>query len=373
MPEANVSTDPVLARTVSMSASGRKTRISRLALLLLAGIGVSTSVGWWYQPVGAGLGRAALALALVYLIAEGLPRSAAALMPNMAAALAPVARRTLTPFSPLVGITASLESLIESALPIPDRSSDRFGKAHRDMLHGVFSLGETTVSEIMTPRLDIVAVEADADWKSVVETFVRSEHARILVVSDDLDDVVGVLYAKDITSAVAGVTEAPADWHEFLRPALFVPESKVLTAQLRDFQVGRSGLAVVVDEFGGTSGLITLEDVLEEIVGEIHGEYEIDVEPAVETEGEDRFWVDGRLPLDDLSEQLGVIVEREDVATVGGLVYSELGRVPKPGEELQIEGFRVVVERIVRRRIRRVYFERTEPLSPAEPPTEQGE
>jgi CBS domain containing-hemolysin-like protein len=143
-------------------------------------------------------------------------------------------------------------------------------------------------------------------------------------------------------------------------PKIF-PESKVLTAQLRDFQLGKSGLAVVVDEFGGTSGLITLEDVLEEIVGEIHGEYEVDIEPAVEKEGEDRFWVDGRLPLDDLSELLGVVAEREDVTTVGGLVYSELGRVPKPGEELRIEGFRVVVEQIVRRRIRRVYFERMNP------------
>jgi CBS domain containing-hemolysin-like protein len=234
------------------------------------------------------------------------------------------------------------------------------------MLQGVFSLGETNVAEIMTPRLDIVAVEADAEWQAVVELLVRGEHARVLVFSDDLDNVEGVLYAKDLTPAVAGVTDAPEDWREFVRPAQFVPETKVLTAQLRDFQVARSGLAVVVDEFGGTSGLITLEDVLEEIVGEIHGEYETDVEPAVEQEGEDRFWVDGRLPLDDLSELLGVTFEREDVTTVGGLVYSELGRVPSPGEELRVGEFRVVVERIVRRRIRRVYFERMTPVPQAD-------
>ncbi|MFC1640149.1 hemolysin family protein [Gemmatimonadota bacterium] len=352
---------------------GRVTRIGRIALLFVAGVAASEAVGWWYQPLGVGLGRAGLALALLYLIAEGLPRSAAVLVPKFAAALDPVARLTLSPFTPLVGVATTIEAWIESILPVPVRSADRFGKAHRDMLHGVFTLGETTVAEIMTPRLDIMAVESSADWKAVVEFLGRSDHARILVYSDDLDDVQGVLYAKDLTPAVAGVSDAPADWREFVRPAQFVPESKVLTAQLRDFQRGRSGLAVVVDEFGGTSGLVTLEDVLEEVVGEIHGEYDVDDPTAVEKEGDDRFWVDGRFPLDDLSELLGEAVEREDVTTVGGLVYSELGRVPTPGEELRIEGFRVVVEQIVRRRIRRVYFERTPPTSFAEAVQELNE
>ncbi len=359
--EPGTSSGTVLTQSGRIPLSVRSTRISRLALLFVAGVAASAAVGWSYQPLAVGMGRAAVALGLLYLLGEGLPRSAAVLMPKLAAALAPIARLTLSPFTPLVGMATSIESLIESMLPVPVRSADRFSKAHRDMLHGVFSLGETTVSEIMTPRLDIMAVDAGADWKAVVEILVRSEHARVLVFSDDLDNVKGVLNAKDLTPAVAGVTDAPGDWREFVRPAQFVPESKVLTAQLRDFQLGKSGLAVVVDEFGGTSGLITLEDVLEEIVGEIHGEYEVDIEPAVEKEGEDRFWVDGRLPLDDLSELLGVVAEREDVTTVGGLVYSELGRVPKPGEELRIEGFRVVVEQIVRRRIRRVYFERMNP------------
>lgn len=344
------------------------TAVSRTALLLVAGVAAAEAVGWWYQPIGVGLGRAALALALFYLIAEGLPRSAAVLMPNLAAALAPVARLTLSPFTPLVGVATAIESMIESILPVPKRSADRFGKAHRDMLHGVFALGETTVSEIMTPRLDIVAVESKATWKAVVDLLCRSDRARVLVYSDDLDNVQGVLYAKDLTPAVAGINDPPGDWREFARPAQFVPESKVLTAQLRDFQRARSGLAVVVDEFGGTAGLITLEDVLEEIVGEIHGEYDVNVEPVAEREGDDRYWVDGSLPLDDLSEMLGEPVERDDVTTVGGLVYSELGRVPKPGEEFRIEGFRVVVEQVVRRRIRRVYFERTAPTQLAEAP-----
>lgn len=370
-----VSASPGTSTSTSAETAlrGRVTRISRIALLFVAGVAASEAVGWWYQPLGAGLGRAGLALGLLYLVAEGLPRSAAVLMPKLAAALDPFARLTLSPFTPLVGVATTIEAWIESVLPVPERLADRFGKAHRDMLHGVFSLGETTVSEIMTPRLDIMAVESGAGWKAVVELLGRSDHARILVYAEDLDDVEGVLYAKDLTPAVAGVSDAPGDWREFVRPAQFVPESKVLTAQLRDFQRGRSGLAVVVDEFGGTSGLVTLEDVLEEIVGEIHGEYDVDDPTAVEREGDDRFWVDGRLPLDDLSEMLGEIVEREDVTTVGGLVYSELGRVPKPGEELRIAGFRVVVEQIVRRRIRRVYFERTPPTMPADAGQGSGE
>jgi CBS domain containing-hemolysin-like protein len=326
--------------------------------LLIAGVAAADAIGWWYRPLLEGTGRAALALAFVFLVAEGLPRSAAILMPRLAAALAPIGRVTLTPFTPLVGLATATESLLESILPMPERSADRFGKAHRDMMHGVFTLGETTVSEIMTPRIDIAAVDSSTDWNGVVEQLRRSDHARILVYKEDLDNIEGVLFAKDLTSAVVGMSEAPRDWHEFVRPAQFVPESKVLTAQLRDFQRVRSGLAVVVDEFGGTSGLITLEDVLEEIVGEIHGEYDADATPTVEREGEDRLWVDGSLSLDDLSELLGEEFEREEVSTVGGLVYSELGHVPKPGEEFRIEGYRVVVEQVVRRRVRRVYFER---------------
>jgi CBS domain containing-hemolysin-like protein len=138
----------------------------------------------------------------------------------------------------------------------------------------------------------------------------------------------------------------------------FVPESKTLSQQLRDFQRGGGHLAIVVDEFGGTSGLVTLEDVLEEIVGEIHDEYDVQEEPEIEREGNDRFWVNGRVTLDDLSATLGARFEHEEVSTVGGLVYAELGRVPRPGEELIIGGFRVVVENVVRRRIHRVYFER---------------
>ncbi len=344
----------------------RLTRIARIALLTVAGVAAAQVAGWWYQRPLVGFGRAVLALAFLYLLAESLPRSAAVLMPKLAAALAPFARRTVSAFTPLAGVAVAVESMLGSVLPSPEVKTDRFGKAHRDMLHGVFSLGETTVEEVMTPRLDITAIESCSSWDSVVELLSRSEHIRIPVYTDDIDNVEGILFAKDLTSAVVGVSEAPDDWRQYVRPASFVPETKLLTAQLRDFQRTKSDIALVVDEFGGTSGLITLEDVLEEIVGEIHGEYDVGIAPVMGREGDDRFWVDGRLSLDDLSELLGENFERDEVTTVGGVVYAELGHVPKPGEEFGIGGFRAVVEQVVRRRVVRVYFERIAATSPGD-------
>jgi CBS domain containing-hemolysin-like protein len=165
--------------------------------------------------------------------------------------------------------------------------------------------------------------------------------------------------------------EPPADgWPSLVRPALFVPPTKRIDAQLRDFRASGTHIAIVVDEYGGTAGLVTIEDVLEEIVGEIRDEYDDDERP-IETEGPNRFWVSGRVTLDELSEATGHPFEHEDVSTVGGLVYELLGRVPRAGEQLLVDGFRVIVERVVRRKILRVYLERLEP-EPATHPTGGG-
>jgi CBS domain containing-hemolysin-like protein len=180
------------------------------------------------------------------------------------------------------------------------------------------------------------------------------------VYHETLDNIVGVLHAKDLVPSVGGLKPESEQWQDLVRPADFVPESKTLAAQLRDFQRGPSHLAIVVDEFGGTSGLMTLEDILEEIVGEIRDERDVDEKPAIERDGDQRFWVDGNVSLDELSGLLGMVFDREDVSTVGGLIYSELGRVPAAGEQMVIGDYRVVVEQVQRRRVRRVYFERLE-------------
>jgi Mg2+/Co2+ transporter CorC len=151
--------------------------------------------------------------------------------------------------------------------------------------------------------------------------------------------------------------EPERGWLSLVRPALFIPGTKRVDEQLRDFRSSHRHIAIVVDEYGGTSGLVTLEDCLELIIGDIRGEYDVE-EPDVVREDGDKFWVAAGVSLDDLSELTGHDFTRDDVQTVGGLVYEIAGRVPKNGEMLEMGGFRVIVERVVRRRVERVYFER---------------
>ena len=231
------------------------------------------------------------------------------------------------------------------------------------MLHGVFSLGEIEVKDIMVPRVDMVGIEWDTPWAEVLARVRSSEHARFPVYADTLDDIRGILYAKDLLPAVIADEPPPGGWHELVRPATsFIPGPKPIDAQLRDFQASRTHIAIVVDEYGGTAGLVTIEDVLEEIFGEIRDEYD-DEEPAIVQEEGRRFWVAGEVPVDELHELLDEDFELEDVTTVGGLVYATLGRVPKAGEAFTLGSYRAVVEQVRRRRVKRVYFERIEAMA----------
>lgn len=228
--------------------------------------------------------------------------------------------------------------------------------AEEELLHGVFSLGDTHVEEIMIPRVDVVGIDKSTPWSEVLDRMRSSEHARFPVYDDTLDNVIGILYAKDLLATVVAGGE-PEDWPSLVRPASFIPASKTIDQQLRDFKQQRTHIALVADEYGGTAGLVTIEDVLEEIVGDIRDEYDVE-EPDVHQEGVDRFWVAGRVSLADLADLLGFDFQREDLTTVGGLVYDAFGRVPRAGEKATLGPFRCVVERVRRRRIERVYFER---------------
>lgn len=347
----------------------RRIQLSRLCLLFVAAVTAATAVGWWYRDGPWAPVTAIVTMGFIFMVGEGLPRAVGKLGPELATAAAPVAVRIAAPFSPLSALASLAERAMRRFLPAGESERSSVSSVRRDILLGVFSLGETTVAEIMTPRLDLVALDVEANWSEVIEVVRRSEHSRILVYADALDQITGILYVKDLVAAAAGLEPIPVRWQDLVRRAQFVPESKTLTAQLRDFQRGPAHMAVVVDEFGGTSGIVTLEDTLEEIVGEIHDEYDVDEEPAVEREGEGKFWVDGNVTLDELSALLGIDAERDDVSTVGGFVYSELGHVPRPGEEFRVEDFRVVVEQVKRRRVRRVYFERLNG-APVEQPEE---
>jgi putative hemolysin len=224
------------------------------------------------------------------------------------------------------------------------------------LIHGVFSLGDTKVSAIMVPRVDIVGLERDTPWSEVVDRVRSAQHARLVVFDGTLDEVVGILFAKDLLPALLADEEPAGGWQTLLRPAAFIPETKTVEAQLRDFRASRRHLAIVADEFGGTAGLVTLEDVLELIIGDIQDEGDAEL-PEVEREEGGRLWVAASVTLDALSDLTDHDFRRGDVATVGGLVMEILGRVPKAGESLVVDGYRLVVERVVRRRVQRVYLE----------------
>ena len=210
-----------------------------------------------------------------------------------------------------------------------------------------------SVAEVMTPRIDVVGVDVHSSGEEVMQAFRRSEHARLLVFDGNTDAISGVVYAKDMLAAVAE-DQPGADWRALVRPAVYVPEAKSLDRQLRDFQRGPAHLAVVVDEFGGTAGIITLEDILEQVVGEIQDERDTEEAVPIQRVAEDHLRVQGGVPLAELESELEHHFGREDVSTVGGLVLAELGRVPRAGERLRIGEYELTVEQMARRRVRRV-------------------
>lgn len=365
----------------------RALHVARLALLVLAAVAAGDALGWWTRPWAAALGAWGVAVGFLFVLGDALPRGVARIAPELASAALPLARRTLVPFGLLLWVLAWIDRALHRLVSTPRPLQPVLGVAQRDMLLGVFTLADTRVDEVMTPRLDMVAVDLAASTEDVVEVFRQSEHSRLPVSDGTADNIVGVVFAKDLVPVAVGIsgagnggdargagepagpasttaptgeaaeTAAPARWRSLVRPASYVPETKTLDSQLRDFQRGPAHLAIVVDEFGGTSGLITLEDILEEIVGEIHDEHDLGEAPAIRQEG-DRYWVDGRVTLDDLSQALGSAFEHPEVSTVGGLVYSVLGRVPRAGDELTLDGYQVVVDRVERRRVTRVVVQR---------------
>ncbi len=234
------------------------------------------------------------------------------------------------------------------------------------LLRGVFSLGHTEVQEIMVPRVDITGLDRETSWSEVVDRVRSARHARLVVFDGTLDEVVGVLYAKDLLPAVINDAEPEAGWFSLVRPATFIPAAKTVDDQLREFKASHRHIAIVVDEYGGTAGLVTLEDALELIVGEIRDENDVE-EPDIQREDDDKFWVSARVSLEDLSELTGQDFTHEDVQTVGGLVYELVGSVPKNGESMIVGNFKVVVERVVRRRVERLYLERLHPISHGAP------
>jgi magnesium and cobalt exporter, CNNM family len=357
----------------------RALAFARIIAHLVAGCAIASALRFSDRSLGSSLLIAVPVALVAVLLSESVARSIGdAMSAQSLERLAPLVRVVERVLAPVVIIGAWLDNVIQSFIPPTPVEEDREATAEQFrqivaaeadvtdreevILHGVFSLGNTAVHEVMLPRVNIVGIDRTTPWADVLARVRSSEHARFPVFDDTLDEITGILYAKDLLPAAIADEEPSGGWVTLVRQAVFIPASKTIDQQLRDFQSSRTHIAVVVDEFGGTAGIVTIEDILEEIVGEIHDEYDVEEVPIEQEEGR-RFWVPGRMTVDELSDLVGHDFRREGVTTVGGLVYVLLGRVPEAGEAFNVEGFRVVIERVVKRRIERVYFERVEQMS----------
>ena len=332
-------------------------------LLALAALVIGRWDNWGIIAV-AGLG-ALFATGALHIAA----RSVAALSPETIALTVAPSVRALAQF--LKPVTALSDRAVRRAsngaddaspngealpleLGISDDSEEGLDEREAEMIRGVVRLDKTTAREIMLPRLDIVAVELGTPLTQVAETMVDSGHSRIPVYEESLDVVKGIAYVRDILKNLNRNGESLGRLSEqMIRPAMFIPETKDLEELLNEIQETRVHMAIVVDEYGGVSGLVTIEDLLEEIVGEIQDEFDVG-EPELETISEGEFLIDARTGLDELNQLLDLKVEGDGFDTVGGFVYDRLGKIPAAGDRVEYDGLQIEVVSTVGRRLKKL-------------------
>jgi CBS domain containing-hemolysin-like protein len=285
--------------------------------------------------------------------------------------VAATARRLLHPLYGALGPAARLLDRVTGALPFGGQgadpelsgrrgvedlvdyieSQDEIEPGEREMVRSVVELGDTIVREVMVPRTDMVFLERDKTLNQALSLALRSGFSRIPVSGESTDDVVGIAYLKDIVAWIMQHQDAEETDHveKVMRPATYVPDSKPVDELLRQMQLQRIHVAIVIDEYGGTAGLVTIEDILEEIVGEIADEYDTE-QPPVEWLAPGTARVTARLPVTDLEAAFGVTIVAEDVETVGGLLAHQLGRVPIAGSEATVAGLHLTAENVAGRR-----------------------
>ncbi len=269
-------------------------------------------------------------------------------------------------FSPLSGLlmkilgpevsNVSMASMTEEDLKNwvevgqPEGSLDQ---GEREMIYSIFQFGDTLAKEIMVPRIDVLALDIRSTLGEARETFVRAGHSRVPVYEDTVDNVVGLLYAKDLLS-VKKDADLIADHRELLRLAYFVPEAKKVDELLAEMQTRSMHMAIVVDEYGGVAGVVTLEDIVEEIIGEIRDEYDQSEEMPFQKIHEDEYVFLGRVDLNIFNEIMETHIATENADTIGGYIYGEIGDVPTGGEELHADDITLIVDQVVGRRITKV-------------------
>ncbi|SDT24368.1 hemolysin family protein [Microlunatus soli] len=315
-------------------------------ILLTAGIMIVISYVWWgvaprtigRQHADGIAGAVAGPLVMITAVLGPIPK----LLILIGNALTPGKGFREGPFS----TEAELRELVDLA-----EASELIEKGEREMIHSVFELGDTIVKEVMVPRTDMVYIEDHKTLRQAMSLCLRSGFSRVPVIGDGLDDVVGVIYLKDVIRRVYDYpkSENTEKVSRLMRKPEWCPDSKPVDELLREMQLKRSHLVIVVDEFGGTAGMATIEDILEEIVGEITDEYDAENTDITEL-GEGRFRVSSRLPIDELGELFGQQLDDEDVETVGGLMAKVLNKVPIAGAVVKYSGLELVAERSTGRR-----------------------
>ncbi|MDO8793748.1 MAG: hemolysin family protein [Vicinamibacterales bacterium] len=350
-------------------------RLLSAACLVLAALLIELATGseGWRAGVviflAMGIWTLGLQYALPALIIRRDPEQALTLLlPVFDAATRPLAPLT----RPLVGLVASLRETeanesagVESGAASgaegadEDAISDEEG---RELLRSIVDFTDALVREVMTPRPDVVAIPVTSSLADLRSLFREEQYSRFPVYRDSLDNILGVVFVKDLVALPAGA-EPPLT--TLMRTAHFVPESKRATELLKELQRTQSHMAIVVDEYGGTAGLVTVEDLLEEIVGEIRDEYDTEGESVIEEE-DGAFLVQGKANVDDVAEHLGLSIVREGFETVGGLLLARLGRMPYVGETFETDALEVEVVEVERRRITRVRLRRVAPADGSE-------
>ncbi len=294
--------------------------------------------------------RAALLTAPLVELAGRVLRLPARLLIGVANVILPGKGLKRGPFVTEEEILALAEEAMEHAV---------IEESERDLIESIIDFGDTVAREIMVPRTDMVTVDADSSVAEVVDIAIERGLSRIPVFGENTDDIVGVVYVKDaMRTEREGGAARPVG--ELVHPALFVPETKRVAELLSEMQLRHTHMAIVVDEYGGTAGLATLEDLLEELVGEITDEFDDEVPNVEELPGGDVL-VNATLNVDDVNEELDLELPEGNWDSVGGLVFGLLGRVPVPGDAVEVDGIRLVVERVDGRRVTRVRLVRPEP------------
>ena len=353
-----------------------------LSLVLLTAV----LVAWSHSHFGSGLDGWAAGIGLAAILGTTLggviPMAWARYgAENVLAAVLPLCQACRVLFSPvrwgldladavvrrLVGAPKGYRALshIEEELCRIAREGEHKGalaEDQKDMIENIIEFRQSDVGEIMTPRTDIVGIEAGATAEEAGRLIAQSGHSRIPVTSGNIDTIVGILYAKDLLDRLGDPQAAAIRVREVMRAPLFVPETKKLDELLRDFQRDKVHMAIVLDEYGGTAGLVTIEDILEEIVGEITDEHEPPPPQPIRRLDDGGFEVEARIHIDELNDALSLnLPEDEDYETIGGFVLSRLGYIPKAGETLEHERFRITVLEAEARRIARLRIELTKP------------